>query len=71
MNDHPQNFPYSNLPAFCIGLASAYDAPSAGGGRFMRIPARKVPGAPEMAMALLEHGSWTASAAGIRRCRRR
>jgi Catalytic LigB subunit of aromatic ring-opening dioxygenase len=56
VNDHLQNFPYSNLPAFCIGLASAYDAPSEGGGRFMRLPARKVPGAPDWGMALLERG---------------
>jgi len=56
VNDHLQNFPYSNMPAFCIGLAGAYDAPSPGGARLMRIPARKVPGAPEWGMALLERG---------------
>jgi hypothetical protein len=56
VNDHLQNFPYSNMPAFCVGLAAAYDAPSAGGARLMRIPARKVPGAPEWGMALLESG---------------
>src|ERR671929_1931798 len=44
VNDHLQNFPYSNLPAFCIGLAAAYDAPSAGGAKFMRIPARTLRG---------------------------
>ena len=27
VNDHLQNFPYSNMPAFCIGLAPRYDAP--------------------------------------------
>jgi len=26
VNDHLQNFPYSNLPAFCIGVVDAYDA---------------------------------------------
>jgi hypothetical protein len=56
VNDHLQNFPYSNMPAFCIGLAEAYDAPSAGGARLMRIAPRKIPGAPEWAMALLESG---------------
>jgi Catalytic LigB subunit of aromatic ring-opening dioxygenase len=56
VNDHLQNFSYSNLPAFCIGLGPAYDAPSAGGARLMRIAPRKVPGTPAWAMALLERG---------------
>ena len=56
VNDHLQNFPYSNLPAFCIGLADDYDAPSAGGGKFMRIPPRKLRGDRDVAMALLEAG---------------
>jgi hypothetical protein len=56
VNDHLQNFPYSNLPAFCIGLAKTYDAPSAGGARLMRLTPRKVRGHPEWAMALLERG---------------
>jgi hypothetical protein len=56
VNDHLQNFPYSNLPAFCVGLAPAYDAPSPGASRLMRIPPRKIPGAPEWGMALLERG---------------
>jgi aromatic ring-opening dioxygenase catalytic subunit (LigB family) len=54
VNDHLQNFAYDNLPAFCVGLAEAYDAPSPGGARFMKIPARRVPGRPEWALALLE-----------------
>src|SRR5574341_690289 len=56
VNDHLQNFPYSNLPAFCVGLAKDYDAPSPGGARLMRIPPRKVWGASEWGMALLEAG---------------
>src|SRR5262245_34690799 len=56
VNDHLQNFPYSNMPAFCVGLGDRFDAPSAGGSRLMRIPPRAVPGAPEWAMALLESG---------------
>jgi hypothetical protein len=28
VNDHLQNFAYNNLPAFCVGLAASYDAPS-------------------------------------------
>jgi len=56
VNDHLQNFPYSNLPAFCVGLAASYDAPSAGGAGLMRIPPRKVAGAPDWAVALLESG---------------
>src|SRR5262249_8252367 len=51
-----QNFAYSNMPAFCVGLVDAYDAPSPGGARLMRLPARKVPGAPDWGMALLEEG---------------
>src|SRR5262245_23200005 len=56
VNDHLQNFPYSNMPAFCVGVAATYDAPSPGGATLMRLPPRKVPGAPEWTMALLEHG---------------
>ena len=56
VNDHLQNFPYSNMPAFCIGLADAYDAPSPGGARLMRLTPRKVPGLPAWGMALLERG---------------
>src|SRR6266545_3881463 len=44
VNDHLQNFAYNNLPAFCVGLASTYDAPSEGGAKLMRIPARKLRG---------------------------
>jgi hypothetical protein len=56
VNDHVQNFPYSNMPAFCVGLADAYDAPAPGSAGLMRIPPRKIPGAQEWAMALLDHG---------------
>ena len=56
VNDHLQNFPYSNMPAFCVGLADAYDAPSPGGARLMRIAPRKIRGAPAWGMALLESG---------------
>ena len=56
VNDHLQNFAYDNLPAFCIGLAGSYEAPSEGGAAFMRIPARTLHGNPEWAMALLEAG---------------
>src|SRR5207245_2833536 len=58
VNDHIQNFPYSNMPAFCIGLAEAYDAPSPGGARLVRIPARRVRGAPGGGMALHEVGAF-------------
>ena len=56
VNDHLQNFPYSNLTAFCVGMADAYDAPSPGGARLMRLTPRKLEGAPEFAGALLEAG---------------
>jgi hypothetical protein len=56
VNDHLQNFAYDNLPAFCIGLAGSYEAPSEGGAAFMRIPARTLRGNPEWAMSLLEAG---------------
>ena len=56
VNDHLQNFAYNNLPAFCIGLAASYEAPSEGGAAFMRIPARTLRGNPEWAMSLLEAG---------------
>src|SRR5512145_1011771 len=56
VNDHLQNFPYSNMPAFCVGLADAYDAPSPGGARLMRLPPRRLRGQPEWGMALLQGG---------------
>jgi catalytic LigB subunit of aromatic ring-opening dioxygenase len=56
VNDHLQNFAYNNLPAFCVGLAASYDAPSAGGAQVMRLVPRKVPGSPDWGMALLEAG---------------
>src|SRR2546430_16540555 len=56
VNDHIQNFPSSSMPAFCVGLAEASDAPSPGGSRLMRIPPRKVRGASEWGRALLESG---------------
>jgi hypothetical protein len=56
VNDHLQNFAYNNLPAFCVGLAECYDAPSEGGAKLMRIAPRKIGGNPEWAMALLEGG---------------
>src|SRR5207244_11418505 len=56
VNDHIQNFPYSNMPAFCVGLAEAYDAPSPGGSRLIRIPPRKGRPDPERRRALRESG---------------
>jgi aromatic ring-opening dioxygenase catalytic subunit (LigB family) len=56
VNDHLQNFPYSNMPSFCIGLADSYDAPAPGAAAFMKIPARTIAGAPAVGMALLEAG---------------
>ena len=56
VNDHLQNFAYDNLPAFCVGLADAYDAPSEGGAKVMRLAPRTVPGRADWAMALLEAG---------------
>jgi hypothetical protein len=56
VNDHLQNFPYSNMPAFCVGLASEYDAPSPGGAGLMRIAPRRIAGRPEWGLALLEAG---------------
>src|SRR3989449_5320126 len=50
VNDHLQNFPYSNLPAFCVGLVDAYDAPSPGGSTLMRIPPRSVRGGIRMSV---------------------
>lgn len=55
-NDHLQNFFYDNMPAFCVGVGDAYPAPSPGGAEFLRIPARRIPGAREWAKALLEAG---------------
>jgi hypothetical protein len=56
VNDHVQNFFYDNLPAFCVGVADAYWAPSEGGSRFLKIPARRVAGAGAWSRALLEAG---------------
>jgi len=56
VNDHLQNFAYSNLPAFCVGLAATYQCPSPGGAKLMRLQPRVVRGNPEWAMGLLEAG---------------
>ncbi|HYE91755.1 MAG TPA: sugar nucleotide-binding protein, partial [Terriglobales bacterium] len=56
VNDHLQNFPYSNMPAFCVALAESYEAPSEGAGKFMRIPPRRLAGRPDAGRALLEAG---------------
>ena len=56
VNDHLQNFAYDNLPAFCVGLAGSYEAPSPGGAALMRLAPRTLRGHPEWAMALLEAG---------------
>lgn len=56
VNDHLQNFAYDNLPAFCVGLAGSYQAPSPGGAALMRLTPRTLRGHPEWAMALLEAG---------------
>ena len=59
-NDHLQNFFYDNMPAFCVGVADRYWAPSKGGGATLRIPARQVPGARDWAktfvVAALDRG---------------
>jgi hypothetical protein len=55
-NDHVQNFGYSNIPAFCIGLAEDYAAPGPGSAGFLKIPSRRIRGAAEWSMALLERG---------------
>jgi hypothetical protein len=59
VNDHLQNFFYNNMPAYCVGLADAYQAPSKRGAEFLRIPPRRVPGAKAWARELLEAG-WEA-----------
>ena len=56
VNDHLQNFAYNNLPAFCVGLAERYEAPSPGGAALMRLAPRTLRGRPDWAMALLEAG---------------
>ena len=56
VNDHLQNFAYNNLPAFCVGLAATYEAPSPGGAALMRLTPRTLRGRPDWAMALLEAG---------------
>ena len=56
VNDHLQNFAYDNLPAFCVGLAGSYQAPSPGGAALMRLTPRTLRGDPEWAMGLLEAG---------------
>lgn len=56
VNDHLQNFFYDTMPAFCVGVAEAYAAPSKGGSEFLKIPPRTIPGAKAWARALLEAG---------------
>src|SRR5262245_11751470 len=54
-NDHLQNFFYDNMPAFCVGVGDRYWAPSEGGAKFLRVPARQIGGAREFGQALVEH----------------
>jgi len=54
-NDHLQNFFYDNMPAFCVGVGERYWAPSEGGAKFLRIPARQIDGAREWGRALVDH----------------
>lgn len=56
VNDHIQNFFFNAMPAFCVGLADSYEAPSAGSAGFLRIPARRIPGARAWARQLLDAG---------------
>ncbi|MBI4593168.1 MAG: extradiol ring-cleavage dioxygenase, partial [Candidatus Rokubacteria bacterium] len=56
VNDHVQNFFYNAMPALCVGVADSYWAPSEGGSRFLKIPARRVPGAKAWAQTLLAAG---------------
>jgi hypothetical protein len=56
VNDHLQNFAYENLPAFCVGLAETYQAPSPGGAALMRLTPRTLRGRPDWGMALLSAG---------------
>lgn len=53
-NDHLQNFFYDSMPAFCVGVAESYWAPSEGGAKFLRVPARRIPGASAWAKAFVE-----------------
>src|ERR1700752_1531110 len=55
VNDHVQNFFYDNLPAFCIGVADSYWAPR-GAAALLRMPERRLPGAPDWGRALLGAG---------------
>ena len=58
-NDHLQNFFYDNMPAYCVGLADSYEAPSSGSSAFLRIPERRVPGNGAWSKRLLKAG-WDA-----------
>ncbi len=55
-NDHLQNFFLNNMPAFCVGLAEQYAAPSEAGAVFLKIPPRWVPGGGAWAKSLLAAG---------------
>jgi hypothetical protein len=54
VNDHLKNFTLRGMPAFCIGVADDYRAPSSSAAAELRIPARTIPGEPDLAMSLLE-----------------
>jgi hypothetical protein len=55
-NDHLQNFFLNNVPAFCIGVAERYPAPSKDGAVFLKIPPRHIPGLGAWAKSLLAAG---------------
>jgi hypothetical protein len=54
-NDHLKSFSLRNMPALCIGVGEYHDAPSAEAATYLRIPARRVAGVPDIAEALLRH----------------
>lgn len=53
-NDHLQNFFYNNMPAFCVGVGDRYWAPSEGGAKVLRVPARQISGAREWGKGFVE-----------------
>jgi len=51
-NDHLHNFFLGNMPAFCIGIADAYDGPIEG---WLKVERTTIPGARSLSAYILQH----------------
>ena len=54
-NDHILNFPVTNYPDFCFGLAEFHEGPAEWFQPWLRVPEYRLPGAPEIGGRIYRH----------------